>query len=257
MCARLGTLALLTFELAAQSYTYDAVSVHKSDPLSQNVRICEGRHGGIRTKNTSPLRLISAAWRLEEYRVVGAPAWALKDRYDVSFSPGEPEPQPTADAPPQTFDSFFQHNMLRLQAVLRDRFGLSAHTESRELPIYSLKQAKNGNKLTPHPPDQNGDRKIRGVNAAMEMLSMQLGMLFGRPVRDDTHLDGRYDIRLDWVPDDLPNAAPAGSARKLDPGPTGPSIFTALQEQLGLRLDSIKGPVDVLVIDGIHPPADN
>ena len=123
-------------------YTYDVVSIHKSDPAERNIRVTEGPQGGLRTINTSVLHLIAAAYKVEEYRIFGAPKWADSEHFDVMFTPDKAETTPAADAMAKEWDGFFSHNLQRLQAVLRDRFGLVVRTETREMPIYLLTQAK-------------------------------------------------------------------------------------------------------------------
>ena len=138
-----------------------------------------------------------------------------------------------------------------MQAVLRDRFSLSLHSETRDLPSYALSVAKGGPKLAaPAYPERtqtmniNGGQQIIGTTTTMKSLAGSLSMVLGRPVRDATGLDGLYDLKLDWA------ASPSTD-------PSRPSIFTALTEQLGLRLESQRGPVPVFVIEKIERPTEN
>lgn len=240
------------------AYTYDAVSIHKSDPAERNVHMGDdGPQGGLRTVNTSVLLLIAGAYDVQNYQIVGAPGWASSEHFDVALTPDRTEIVPDISKAPQEWQTYWKRNQQRLQAVLRDRFGLVVRAETRELPIYVLTQAKKGNKLSAHAEGghgpsigTNGDRQIRGTDATMAMLATQLSMQLGRPVHDKTGLDGRYDFRIDWVPD-LDIAAASGSAA------TGPSFFTAITDQLGLRLESTKGPVPVYVVEKIEQPSEN
>ena len=113
------------------AYTYDVVSIHKSDPAETNVHIGEGPQGGLRTTNTSVLKLIAAAYKVEDYQIIGAPRWADSEHFDIMFTPDKDETTPAADAVPKEWDGFFSHNLQRLQAVLRDRFGLVLRAETR------------------------------------------------------------------------------------------------------------------------------
>jgi uncharacterized protein (TIGR03435 family) len=144
---------------------------------------------------------------------------------------------------------------------------VALRAETRELPIYVLTVAKGGPKLAaPAHPERsqsssvNGGQQIVGTNATMEALAGLVSMVLGRPVRDETGLDGAYDFKLDWAPDSTqtlqgPRARPGEPAPTSDPGRA--SIFAALTEKLGLRLESKKGPVPVYVIEKIEKPSDN
>ena len=144
-----------------------------------------------------------------------------------------------------------------LQALLADRFGLKVHQETRQLPIYALVVAKGGPRFQPSKINgttvSNGHAQITvtGSDHTVALLAEQLSRTLGRVVVDKTGLDGRYELSLKWTPDDAPGGA--GTA----PADTGPSIFTAIQEQLGLKLESQKGPVPILVVDHIDLPSQN
>ena len=146
-----------------------------------------------------------------------------------------------------------------MQAVMRDRFGLVMRVETRELPVYALVPAKGGHKLSPPSSDKPGPMlgfvgsRVTAFNAPVKMLTDFLSVQVGRPVADDTGLSGQYDFKLEWTPDAPVQARTDQQAA----APDGPSIFTALTEQLGLRLDSRKGPVPVYVIEKIEKPGDN
>jgi uncharacterized protein (TIGR03435 family) len=233
----------------APTQDYDVVSIHKSDPGATNVHIGPGPQGGLQTTNTSLLLLIAFAYDVAKYQIFGAPGWVSSDRFDVTFTPDREEIALGADPNLADSESSFVRNQQRLQAVLRDRFGLIMRGEKRELPVYLLTQARSGYKLSPHsdakpgPSIQtNGDRQITASDATLDMLAGQLSIQLRRPVRNETLIEGRYDFTLDWVPDpDLPEG----------------SIFTAITDQLGLRLESTKGPVQVYVVEKIQQPSEN
>jgi uncharacterized protein (TIGR03435 family) len=163
------------------------------------------------------------------------------------------------------------------------------HKETKELPIYALVVAKGGSKLAETNEDATpildspggrgqgsevagrgpirgrlmriGRGQITGQSMDMTMLCNQLSSILGRNVVDKTALKGRYDIKLNWTPDEVQAAAARGP---VDGGPTstaptesGPSLFTAIQEQAGLRLDSQKGPVEVIAVDHIAKATEN
>jgi uncharacterized protein (TIGR03435 family) len=177
-----------------------------------------------------------------------------------------------------------------MRALLAERFQLVVHNETRELPIYALVLARSDGKLGPElhksdtdcnavlaagqrgrglappPPSQPGERLPCGIRIGMGTMTIGGAPLFqianaianfiGRTVVDKTGLAGNYDANLTWTPDQMPQRPP-GAPEPPPIDPNGPSIFTAVQEQLGLKLDSQKGPVAVLVIDRVERPKEN
>jgi uncharacterized protein (TIGR03435 family) len=242
---------------APPAYGYDAVSIHKSDPGQTNVRIGPGPQGGLRTVNTTAMQLLTFAYRVESYQIVGAPRWVSADHFDVTFTPDQADTTPVPGASLKDLGAFMNRNQQRMQAVLRDRFGLVLRAETHELPIYVLTQAKGGHKLLPHDSSKpgpsigsNGRGQIAAVGVTVELLASQLSSQLQRPVRDESHLDGEYDFTLNWTPDPEP-ATPSANNE------LGPSIFSAISDQLGLRLESAKGPVQVYVVEKIDRPSEN
>jgi uncharacterized protein (TIGR03435 family) len=212
--------------------------------------------GGRYTATNITLRmLIRNAYRLQDSQISSGPSWIDSDHYDV-VAKGEAQ------------------FSLMLQGLLADRFKLTFHYESQELPIYALVVARSDRKLgsrlrqtdcvrpdnavLPGPPDlnpqppcgtiQTGSGRLTFRGAPMSQIATGLSSHVNRVVLDRTGLSGDFDLDLQWTADQLSPAA----ARPADPN--GPSIVTALQEQLGLRLDSHRGPVEVLVIDSASQP---
>jgi uncharacterized protein (TIGR03435 family) len=182
------------------------------------------------------MRLILHAYDLQEFQIAGGPQWMNQDRYDVSAKV------------PDGGDSSVDANRLRLRALTAERFGLQFHRETKQAKILALTIGKGGPKLMPHPEGapgrtSSGLAQISGKGADMKTLARILSARLGQPVVDETGLSGTFDFQLKWDPD-------------RDKG-TGPTVFTALQEQLGLRLDSEKGPLEVLVVDRAERPTDN
>jgi uncharacterized protein (TIGR03435 family) len=142
-----------------------------------------------------------------------------------------------------------------LQAMLADRFQLVYHRETRTLPVYFLEVAKGGAKLKKATAAGHsmsaGPRMIKYSGATMQTLASQLTSYFGRKVLDQTQLEGEYEIDLSFAPI---NASPSVESAQTE---TLPSIFSALEEQLGLRLRSGNGPVEVVVIDKAEKPSEN
>lgn len=200
--------------------------------------------------------LLRNAYRIQPYQLVGAPAWIATKRYDITAK---------ADDNPAPSQQVF------LRALLKDRFKLAVHNETRELPVFALTVARSDGKLGtqltkssfdcaayfagPHPPPEPGRTPtcatrinlgaLYGKAIPMSQLAASLAPFVNRFTIDKTGLAGGFDVELTWTPDQaLPNT-------------TGPSIFTALQEQLGLKLVSEKGPVAVLVVDHLEEPSAN
>jgi bla regulator protein BlaR1 len=244
------------------AYSYEVVSIHPSAPGQTRTGFGLGPGGGLRTINTSVINLLAFAYNVRDYQFVGAPGWASSEHFDVILTPDRPETAVGPDSSLKDAMASQSRNQQRLQAVLRDRFGLVVRTENRELPIYALVTAKGGPKLSIHPEGGspahflgNGNGHIDANGAVMSMLTNHLSYDLGRPVIDETGLTGQYDFKLDWTPDLNPTISDA--AEPSNTAATGPSIFTALTDQLGLRLQSTKGPVVVYVIEKIQPPSEN
>jgi uncharacterized protein (TIGR03435 family) len=241
--------------------------------------------GRLNFVNMPARSLITRAYQLQPYQVIGGPAWLANDRFDIIAKPeGEVSPAQT-------------NPMLR--ALLADRFKLVVHTETRELPVYHLVKArpdgKPGPELKPAAVDcaagrgrggpapgapgspgpvpgpaagaagcmvMVGPGRITVGGQPMATLVNTLAMLAGRPVLDKTELTGAFDLVLSYMPDGPGRGGPAGppppgAPPLAPPDPDAPSLFTALQEQLGLKLESARGPVDVIVIDSIEQPTED
>jgi len=240
--------------------TYDAVSIHKSDPAATGSGVGRGPAGGWRTTNTAALFLIAIAYHVQDYQILDAPGWASNLRYDVTFTPDKSEPALGDNPSLKQLQESGERNSQRMQAVLRDRFGLVLRSETRELPIYNLVQAKGGHKLSQHDPAQRGpsmmftngrsgsERQFKGVDIAVSFLAQSLSSYLHRPVVDQTHLDGQFDFSAYFTPDTDPTQSDVTSSG---------SLFTALTDQLGLKLESAKGPVQVYVVEKIEHPSEN
>jgi bla regulator protein BlaR1 len=239
-----------------KSPAFEVASVKPSDPNARGqFRYLPGGTVVIRGV-TLPL-LIQQAYDVKDFQISGGPAWMPSKRYDITAKTGD-----VANASPTDPARM----RLRLQALLADRFHLQLHRESKELSVYTLVMAKNGPKLKEDQAADPAGRMFRGIGQLkgeqvdMRFLSVWLARLVGRPVGDQTGLKGTYDFELNWVPDSsqgrLSGPEPgAGSERGLTPADqNSPSIFTAIQEQLGLKLEPRKGPVEILVIDHMEQP---
>ncbi len=188
--------------------------------------------------------LMQWAYGMPETQILDGPPWLSSTRFDI---------QAKTDIDQMKGLSTEQVNELKrrmVQALLADRFRLKLHQDTRTLPAYDLVLAKGGSKLQP---SQSGGKSIgtsrryfNGEGLTTTMIAEELSKIAGRVVVDKTGLDGRYDFKLRWSPDD-----DAGSDTD------APTLFTAIQEQLGLKLEPAKEPVPVLVIDKVEQPTPN
>ena len=210
----------------------------------------------FRTGNLSIRDLIQYAYNLPKSQIVGGPVWLDSAMYDIDAK-SSAEMDARLKAMPN--EDAKQQKRLMVQALLKDRFSLAAHEETRELPIYNLVVAKGGVKFKPS--DMNGTTietgrsrlHVQGSDDTLGLLARQLAQMQGRVVVNKTGLTGRYDLTLRWTPDDESTPLLNG-----EPDPNAPpGLFTAIQEQLGLRLEPGKGPVPVLVIDHVEQPSAN
>ena len=217
---------------------------------------------GLTVKNVPLHMLLREAFGFEDDRILGAPAWVTTARFDIEAKVADPDL-------PAWGKLTFEERRRMLQPLLEDRFKLKFHYETKILPVYALVIAKGGSKMKefqpPGDPQTNGLRQtgrghIEAQGIGMGPVSHELSQQVGRTVLDRTGLTGKYNFTLDWEPDDP--ALMAGDAQSGQPGSPppdsgNPSLFTAVQEQLGLKLESQKGPVSVVVIDHIEGPSPN
>jgi len=205
---------------------------------------------------------------IDNEQIIGEPAWSSTEGFDI-----EAKVAP-ADVPTLAKMTFEQRRTM-FQSILADRFKLAVHHETRELPVYVLSIAKGGPKFKPSAPDDPAATtprrkgmmmnrgKLTATDAQFSMLVTMLSRELGRTIVDKTGLSDTYDFTLEWTPDEgAGGPQPAGAATGPEaagapPTIPGPSIFTAVQEQLGLKLESTKAPLDVIVIDHIEKPSEN
>jgi uncharacterized protein (TIGR03435 family) len=215
--------------------------------------------GGLMITGVPLKMLIMEAYDVRTFQVSGGPGWMSTERWDIQAKADGVQGQLPID-----------QTLKMLQALIKERFHLEMHHETKEMTFYALVVGKNGSKLTPHTgePPQPGERLRvrRGTltvkQGGMATLVRQLTLQLGRQVVNKTGLTGTYDFTLEWTsepgqggPESI-GLPPAPEPQQASDS-TGPSIFTALQEQLGLRLDAQKGPVDIIVIDRAEKPDEN
>ena len=209
----------------------------------------------VLTINTTTNDLITFAYDLHTRQIVGGPAWMDSEKYDVT---GQPESQ---GVPSRTQLSAM------MKKLLEDRFKFTFHREKRELPVYAITVAPGGPKLTKNDNNPNGLPglffkglgTLPAMNATMgDFAGVLQTAVLDRPVIDKTGLQGRWDFTLRWTPDETQfvNMGVRVPPPSNDPD-APPGLFTAFQEQLGLKLESTKGPVEVLVVDRVEKPSEN
>jgi uncharacterized protein (TIGR03435 family) len=219
--------------MAAQSF--DAASIKPADPEHIGLQIYSPNPGSFRAMAADIKHLTAFAYSVRDVQVSGGPRWADTELFDIEAK---------ATGPATTAEL-----RLMVRSLLEDRFKLKMHRESKEEAVFDLVVGKKGPKLTPV--DKAGlgiglgKTQLNGRGANMSGLASVLSSRVGHQVIDRTDLAGFYNFTLTWTPDD---AAATES---------GPSIFTALQEQLGLKLEPAKGTVEMLVIDGVERPSGN
>jgi len=233
----------------AKAPTYDVVSIKPHQPGDGSMSWGPTRDGYM-ARNVMIVLLIRDAYNLTKLeQISGLPGWALDARFDLEAKMDED----TASALGKlSHDRQWQQRQLMLQAALADRLKLKVHHVSRILPVYALVVAKGGSKLKPSQGNEgwwNWSGPAITVRAEpVSMLAMCLSKLpdVDRIVVDKTGLAGDYDVNLKWTPEDEQGTPDAG-----------PSLFTAIQEQLGLKLVPAKGPVDTFVVDHVERPSAN
>ena len=215
------------------------------------------RSGQFRTLNMTVADLIAFGYRVHPHQITGAPSWIETERYDIEAKP---------DMPGQPNDRQVRG---MVQKLLADRFQFAVHHDKKELTAYTINVAKGGPKLTKSEGNPNqlpglglrglGRAVIRNATIADFASTFLQTIVLDRPVVDQTGLTDRYDFTLDWTVDETQfpdrQGLPVASA---DPNAeTFPDLFTAVQQQLGLKLESAKLPVHVLVVDKVEKPSEN
>jgi len=266
---RLALLLALAAQVAPATFEVASVKPHEpGNPRAMMVADASGRFTAV---GIPAVMLIRTTYGLQDDQVVGGPDWLRTAKFDISAKAADGTP-PTAMGP-------------MLQALLADRFRLTSHRETRELPVFAVVKARGEGQLGPRlvangcvwditkppAPLEPGETRCGGISEAFGRMSLNampipvflqyLAPKVNRVMVDRTGLTGNFDIELRWTPDNLPPRAPGTTADQpilvngetIDPN--GPSLFTALQEQLGLKLEATRAPVEVLVVDRLERPS--
>lgn len=207
------------------------------------------------TINTSLMDLLGIAYSVHEKQVIGAPEWVRSDKFDILAKPD--------------IDGTPNRNQLAvmLQKLFADRFALKFHHEQKEISVYALTVAKSGPKMNKSDdPNNLPSLLFRGLGvltvhdaSMVDFANLMQGAVLDRPVVDKTGLDAKYDFLLKWTPDEtqFTSFGPRPPQPQTNNPDAPPDLFTAIQQQLGLKFESTKAAVDVLVIDRIEKPSEN
>ena len=262
-------IALLAVLLAAQAplaFDVAAIKPNNSGAIGEQVRFYPPS-GRVTMTNVTVKRMIQNAYQLQDLQIAGGPGWIASVHFDIVAN------SEAANLSPQ-------QRWLMVRALLADRFKLKMHTEPREQPVFALVLARRDGRLGEHLTRSNTDctlptaprvgpidlsrpnqcgvimggpgrMNFRGVT--LEVIAAQLSARVGRSVVDRSGLDGRYDLDVEYSSQPL-QAAGADPASVDRPAGDAASLYTAIQEQLGLKLESEKGSIDVMVIDSVERP---
>jgi uncharacterized protein (TIGR03435 family) len=256
----------------AQRPTFEVASIKRNVEVSDRAFVRVEPGGRLSVGNNTLRNILRNAWRLQTFQIVGGPDWIETEHWDIVAK--------AADNPAP------EELVVMLQNLLIDRFKLAVRREVRDMPVYALVLARPGGSLGPQakvsstdcgpmiaaaragtPPPRRADGgptcgtrmtfgRMQTNSTTMADLARNLGQVAGRSVVDKTGLTGSFDLELTWTQDGpLP---PGAVGDRLPPAPeNGASLFTAIQEQLGLKLEAQRGPVDTLVIDSAARPTED
>jgi uncharacterized protein (TIGR03435 family) len=235
--------------------SWEASTIKPSDPDRQGIGInMNGRN--FSTRNTTLRDLLTFTYGLHPNQIIGAPGWVETDKFDLAARP---------DMPGMPSDAQIKNMMKKLIA---ERFKLKFHNEKKELSVFLITVAKGGPKLTKNDTDPKGlpglgfrglgNLRVRNGNMS-DFAQMMQARVLDRPVVNQTGLEGRYDFTLQWTPDETQfgGQGARAQAQAAEGGQQNPDLFTAMQQQLGLRIEATKAPADVFVIEHVEKPSDN
>lgn len=258
---------------------FEAATIKPNDGSTGTGMGIQRQAGGrFRTVNTPPAVLLTFAYVIQNYQLIGLPEWARNDRFDI-IAKLEGDPAPVTPPAPD-------HMMLAMRTLLADRFKLKVHKETREMDIYALVKARSDGTLgpalkpstdecaarpggaRPDPGAQQGPPRrpdgtpifcgfqqppglMRFNGFALSMFAQGISQRVGRQVVDRTGLTGEWSFELTYAPTPGQGPLPPGVE---PPASDAPDLFTAIREQLGLRMEATKGPVEVIVVDSIERP---
>jgi uncharacterized protein (TIGR03435 family) len=249
------SILLLASAAAPAQKVFEVASIKPNAENDNRIMIRMQPGGRFTATGVTLKQLMNQAFNVRDSQITNGPGWISSDRYDVNAkAEGAGDRIPPEELRPM------------LRALLEERFQLKTHKETREMSVYALVVGKSGSKLTPSKAERGpqlrmGRGQLSGTRAPVALLAFHLAQQLGRTVIDKTGLQGDYDFTLEFTPEPGHGGGPFGGPTPPDAvpaaGSSGPTIFTAVQEQLGLRLESQKGPVEIIVIDHVAKPTEN
>jgi uncharacterized protein (TIGR03435 family) len=260
--------AVCQIQTPTQVPGFEVASIKLSSPAGGGTQIGVSPGGTFTARNVTVRALIQQAYDLRDFQVSGGPGWLDAQLYDIvakgnGIAVSDDEIRKMTDEQRKAFKAQF---LLKLQTLLADRFQLKVRRETRQLPIYALVLGKSGAKIESAGGEPSlggltvrggdaGQMVVTGNSVSMAALARLLSTRVDHMVVDMTDLKGGYDFKMSFSPDMGSPGDGVGQPAGVDAA--GSSIFTALQEQLGLRLEPRKGPVEVVVIDSVEKPSEN
>ena len=253
LLAAIGTIAVIAPIFAgllrAQApapRSFEVASIKPNRSGSMAIRMRQWPGGGLLAENATLRMLVQNAYQIRPHQLIGGPEWINTEHFDVEAKADGANPEQVR---------------LMLRTLLAERFHLAVHRENRQERMYALVVAKGGPKFHESKADTSqmtgtGPGTLQAEKIPMTMFAHRLELMLERSVADETGLTGEYDFELKWLPERLA-ARPPGDETTGSDDPSGPSIFSALQEQLGLKLETRRGPVEVIVIDGVEKLTEN
>ena len=249
----LSFLSIAHAQAPGPQLSYDVITIKPNDSGTDGTSTSMG-DSSFQAKNVPIKRLLVRAYGIRQDQISGLPDWTDSARFDINAKIVDPDMAALRTLTPDQRRGF-------IVALLRDRFQLKVHFETKTLPVYELLVTKDGPKFHASAPTEeqsmgtnsgSGGTEMKANAVTMANVAALLTNQSDRTVLDRTGLTGKYDLLLKWTDDRPAGAADNGAAADDIPG-----LFTALQEQLGLRLQPGKGPVETLVVDHVERPAEN
>jgi uncharacterized protein (TIGR03435 family) len=231
---------------APPSLSFEVASIKPNRSGFMAIRLRQRPGGGLLAENATLRMLIQNAYQIRPHQLIGGPEWINTEHFDVEAKADGANPGQVR---------------LMLRTLLAERFHLKVHRETRQERMYALVVAKGGPKFHDSKGDTSqmtgtGPGTLHAEKIPMTMFAHRLELMLERSVADETGLTSEYDFELKWLPERLAQRPPGDETAPSD-DQTSPSLFTALQEQLGLKLETRRGPVEVIVIDGVEKRAEN
>jgi uncharacterized protein (TIGR03435 family) len=242
-----GLVCLGAIAAVGQQAQFEVAAIKPNHGSSTESNMNSLPGGRLAVDNMTVQELVKFAYGVKDHQMDHAPRWIENERFDIAAK--------TATGKKASLED----EQAQIRGLLEDRFQLKTHRETRQMNVYLLVVGKDGVKLTRHDDGAgSGTRKgcgrLTGKRLTLDTIASVLSRQFDREVLNRTELPGKYDFQLEWTPDAGPCPAAeggGGAAANL------PSIFTAIQQQLGLKLEPSKGPVEILVIDRVERPSEN